>query len=318
MWPGGQSWLVGGIGVVKAALAVGLGLTLALRNFPVADETHNRATREDAVGLLTMIPQDGLLLMPPCCDFYGRAMAVQYLQQVEGIRTDVAVGDLVIGDQVQIVRPSFLPPGHSRVPGFDSGVEQEREAYVPQVGVTVRGALEQHLVLAPIDTSRESLGQVVDGLPPGSIVTMVARQPIRYSVDQHVADEVVAPAMRSLGFGATDWRGHGAHVMVGVKGAQPGTAIDNWAPVVMQVAIRRGASIGATGKTAPTSIRLESSAADAEVVVNGRDVSTHHWGYTLLVLAPSSGEVVLAAHFDTEAFLLNNVRAYRVLGLRRG
>ena len=80
--------------------------------------------------------------------------------------------------------------------------------------------------------------------------------------------------------------------------------------------VGRGQEIGSTGVAAPVPIEIVSSSSDVDVVVNGRNVSHHQWGYQLVVLDASSGEILQIHHFDTESFLVDNTRAYQIAEVR--
>jgi 4-amino-4-deoxy-L-arabinose transferase-like glycosyltransferase len=307
----------------SAALAgtlfiAGLALWALCANRAVVDESSDRAAMEEATALLNLLPEDAVLVLPPCCDFYSRSMAVLYLQQVEGLRSDVSLLSFDERDPGVASRPEFLPRGEESLVLLPEGAANPRAAYLPRVGVPTRELLERHFVLLPVDSSAVSLHDVLNGLPRGSVVILASRQPILFPVDGEVAAGEVEAAMRGCGFQDVHWPGLGAHVLVGVRGAPPGTAVDVWNLPSVRFRLRAAQPIGDTGVTAPVSLRVLSSDADADVIVDGRNVSPHHWGYNLVVLEPESGAVVLQAHFDTETFLVDNVRLFRIVAVRDG
>ena len=193
-----------------------------------------------------------------------------------------------------------------------------RPAYAPHVSPSDRQALESHFVLRPVDSSSLPLAKLLDELAPGSIVVIGSRHPADFSVDKNAARHSIHAAMRGLGFSSVRWRGSGAHILIGVQGAAPGTAIEVWQPGLAQVDFGAGQPIGTTGIRAPVSIQVLASTGDTDIIIGGRNVSPHHRDYNLIVVEPESGSVRLTVHFDTDTFLVNNVRVYRIAAIRKG
>lgn len=300
---------------VWALVAIGVAFWLLRANYPVMDESSDYAAREEATAILELVAEDAVLLFPPCCDFYDRAMAVLYLQQVEGVRPDVTLGEFNAGDPGRAFPPSVLPQ-QERVPVSLIGDGSEPAIYFPRLAPDLRAAMEEYYVLEPVDSSTTRLPALLNGLPAGSVVIIASRHPGSYAVDNGTAGEDVEVAMRGLGFRGMGWPGEGAHVLIGVRGAEPGTAVEVRDTLLVQFSLAAGDAIGATGVKAPVPLRVLASTADTDIVIDGTNRSPHHRDYNLVVLQPETGRVLLAAHFDTETFLVDNVRVYRIAAVR--
>ncbi len=301
---------------VWTLVVVGLALRPFQTNYAIVDESNNRAAREEVTALLELMAEDAVLVLPPCCDFYSRAMATLYLQQVEGMRPDVAMVAFRDDEDGMVARPSFTPQGEEEFALLEENEGSIQAAYLPQVGAHLMSGLEDQFVLRPVDSSTTLVSDLLNGLPTGSIIILASRQPVHFSVDERIARTAVEAAIQELGFHGVRWPGYGAHILIGVRGAEPGTAVEVWNPQSVQVLLRAGQPIGTTGTSTRVSLRVLSSSNDADIVVANTNVSPHHWGYNLVVLEPGSGNVMLAVHFNTETFLVNNVRAYRVVAVR--
>jgi hypothetical protein len=306
-------WVVSGAWSLAVA---GVAMWPLWANYAILDESNDYAAREEAEAVLNLMAEDAILVLPPCCDFYNRAMAVLYLQQVEGVRSDVLIAEFDSKDPKKIARPSFLPQGE-RMPELCADSRRGvRAAFFPHVSPGLRETLEDHFVLSPVDLSTTAVADLLEGLPDDSIVIIASRHPISFSVDEDAAQNSVGAAMQGLGFSEVHWPASGAHALIGVRGAEPGTAVEVWDEWFVQVQLRVGQLVGTTGAEAPVPIQVLASTADTDIVVAGRNASPHHRGYNLVALEPDSGEVMVSAHFDTEAFLINNVRVYRMVAIK--
>lgn len=296
---------------------VTIGLTLwPLRaNYDIVDESNNYAPREESAAILNLMPEDAVLVLPPCCDFYNRTMGILYLQQVEGVKPDLAIAEFGAEEADLLACPFFLPQEEvTTLPAKNEG--KARPAYVPHVSPDVKSTFEKYFVLRPVDSSTRTLAGLLDELPPGSIVVIGSRHPASFAVDQGNTQQGVQTALRGLGFAEVRWPGAGAHVLIGVRGAEPGTAVEIQHPALAQARLEKGQPIGTTGTRTPAPIQALASAGDTDIVVDGKNVSPHHRDYNLVVLAPESGDVVLTAHFDTDTFLVNNARVYHITAVR--
>jgi hypothetical protein len=296
---------------------VGLTLWPLWANYDIVDESNNYAPREEATAILNLMADDAILVLPPCCDFYNRTMGILYLQQVEGIKSGIAITEFSAAETNLITCPPFLPREEMTTLLAKNG-ERVRSAYVPHVSPDVVSSLEKHFVLRPVDSSTLTLAGLLDELPPGSIVVIGSRHPASFAVDQSDTQQGVQTAMRGLGFAEVRWPGAGAHILIGVRGAEPGTAVEIQHPALAQARFKKGQPIGTTGIKTPVPILVLASAGDTDIVVDGKNVSPHHRYYNLVVLAPESGDVVLAAHFDTDTFLVNNTRVYQITAVKLG
>ena len=294
---------------------VGLTLWPLRANYDIVDESNNYAPREEAAAILNLMPEDAALVLPPCCDFYNRTMGLLYLQQVEGIKPDIAIAEFSTEEADLLTCPFFLPQEEVTTL-LVKNEGKARPAYVPHVSPDVRNTFEKYFVLRAVDSSTLTLASFLDELSPGSIVVIGSRHPASFAVDQNNAQHGIQTAMRGLGFAEVRWPGAGAHVLIGVRGAEPGTAMEIKHPALAQAKLEKGQPIGTTGTKAPVPIQVLASAGDTDIVVNGKNVSPHHRDYNLVVLAPESGDVVLTAHFDTDTFLVNNVRVYQITAVR--
>ncbi len=315
--PGG--WTNLGRGALVLAM-LGLAIRPLYANYAVVDESRNNSAREEATTLLDMLEEEALLVLPPCCDFYNQAMGIRYLQLVEGVRPDVAVYTLpyVRKEPGRVVRPSFTPQGEPERMVLQAEGGRLRPAYLPWLSAPRRAVVEEEFLLRPIDSSQVPIADLLAAVPTGAIVILVARQPLPFPLADAQTQGAVAAALRRLGFDGVVWRGWGAHVLIGVEGAEPGTALSRWDPRRVEVRLRPGDPIGSTGTVAPVALRLISAGDDADIIVNGTNVSPHHWGYNLAILDPRSGDLVETAYFDVTSFRVNNVRVYRIAAVRDG
>ncbi|RMF28063.1 MAG: hypothetical protein D6759_16535, partial [Chloroflexi bacterium] len=315
--PGGWTTLARGA-LVLAML--GLAVRPLYANYAVVDESRNRSAREEATTLLGMLEEEALLVIPPCCDFYNQAMGIRYLQLVEGVRPDVALYALpyVRKEPGRVVRPRFTPQGEPERMVLQAEGGRLRPAYLPWLSAPRRAVVEEEFLLRPLDSSPVSVADLLAAVPTGAIVILVARQPLPFPLADDQVQDRIAAVLRRLGFDGGVWRGWGAHVLIGVAGAEPGTALSRWDPRRVEVRLRPGEPIGSTGAVAPVALRLISAGDDADIIVNGVNVSPHHWGYNLAVLDPQSGDLVETAYFDVTSFRVNNVRAYRIAAVRDG
>lgn len=287
-------------------------------NYAIVDDSDNYAPRVEASTILDQVAEGGVLVVPPCCDFYSRTMALMYLREAEGIRPDVAIAEFDEGHPEVGMRPSYSYRGEETVVLLEEGGQGVRAAFVPHVSPAVRSVMAAHYLLRPLDTSASRLSDFFDGLPAASIVIIASRHPAAFTVDEDLARTSVDAALQGLGFAGVRWPASGALVMVGVRGAEPGTATEAWHPGLAQIQLRAGDPIGTTGATAPVAIQVRASTADTDIVIDGSNVSPHHRDYNLAVLEPVSGRVTHTARFDTETFLIDNIRVYRIAAVKQG
>jgi hypothetical protein len=183
--------------------------------------------------------------------------------------------------------------------------------------VYTKAALDGHLVLRPFDSSTTRIVDVLRDLPIGSIVILASRQPTPWIVDAGRASEV-SECLEAFGLQPVTWPGAGAHVVVGVAGSAAGTGVEIAAGRSAEWRVMKGQEIGSTGVVAPVPIYVVSSLGDVDLIVSGRNVSGHHWGYQMLALEPHSGRILELVDFDTETFLVSNTRVYQLAGVRGG
>lgn len=296
-------------GLVWGGVFAGLTFFPLVQQYAIIDQHNARFAGEDARVLLSMLPLDSLLVDPPCCDFYARAMATLYVQQVEGFRPDVIRFRFVGTDDGLAYRLNYLPMTPESI--VILGSEDAAPAYFPQVGRSTKDVLERHFLLRPLDSSARRLEDVLAAIPEGSIVALGTYLPASWSVDVQ-GSAVIRELFRDFGFEDVPLTGQGAQGLVGVKGAAPGTALALFGERGVQLQLRKGDRIGETGVVSPVSLRIISSFDDLSLIVAGRNLSTHRWGYQLIVLEPDSGTMFMSVNFDTETFLVDNVRVYRV------
>lgn len=282
--------------------------------YPVLDQSNNVYARKKSEAILNVVPENSILVEPPCCDFYNRAMAVLYMQGVESLRTDVSLYRFSENKDGLVYRPPYLTQGLYRLALLET--KDSRAAFLPQVGQRTKSILEKYFYLRPVDTSRVSLIDWLDYVPEQSIVILASRQPVRWSLDENLAN-AVNEKLKDFGFGEIQWGLFRSQILVGVKGAPLESALHIVGENESVLTLKKDENIGTSGTNIPVSLRIISSGSNLPIVIDGENISNHHWGYQIVVLDESSGEVLRSANFDTETFLVNNTRVYRIAAVRR-
>ena len=174
-------------GVIWALVLVSIVVPTAFMRYPLLDQHTNDWAREYAVDLLGMIPEDSVLVDPPCCDFYDRAMSLMYEQQMVGKRQDVSFYRYYLGATEHLYRPSYITSGPETIPLLDP--VGEHSYFFPQVGAPTKQSLDLHFALKPVDTSIVSVDDLLEEIPAGSIVLLANRQPVPWIVDVDLAQD---------------------------------------------------------------------------------------------------------------------------------
>ena len=271
-------------------VALALVLWPLMYNFVPLDQSHNRVAEDFARRFMKGIEDKAIIYTPS----WGYWQVLHYWLLVEEPRPDI---DLLWQD-----RRTELDTYFGRRPIYSVGTDF---------------SLLETYVLDPPPTG--ALHELLRRIPAGRIVILAAKDEASLGLTGEAIE-----AFRSIGI-ATDLRGCGqcGHVAVGVKGAEPGSALELSGRGLLVAQLQAGESIGTTGVATPVDLVVRSAGLDdgnvGDIFVNGRNVSPGGRGYNVVVLNPVSGAVEQVFNRDTcVSPLLDGSGRYRLVGQWEG
>ena len=277
--------------VIFFALCALLPLSLLMSNWHDVDRSHDFSARQWGEAFLQDIEPDALVVLSMPY-FYNQKQILLYFKVAEHYAPAMS---FISADEVE----KWI--GH-------------RPIYFAYWSPKI----EEKYRLQAVDSSSMTLSQFLKQLPDGVIVAVAAKDEASFRLD-----EESARSWQEIGAQA-DLRGcfRCSHAIIGVKGATPGTAMEEAGQKAVVLQLKPGEEIGETGVRSSANVLVRSAGFDygnvGEIILDNRQVSPQHRGYNIVVIDPETGELMGAVYADTfESPLIDNVRKYRVESVQK-
>jgi hypothetical protein len=280
---------VGSFSIVQWILAAVLVGWSLWQNWAALDQRHNRGGERIGRATYERLEPDSLVYVPDL----GLGHTLSYWRHIE--------------------RPEFkITMTNEKVPVRTAFGQR------PIFAIGANVWMQEHYVLDPPPAER--LSTVLRRVPEGMIVALVAKD----EASAGLTGEAVH-ALRTIG-GAVDLRGcwRCGHLLVGVKGAAPGTAFEaHGYRRILWKRFGKEEQIGDTGVRMPVALLARSAGLDAgnvgDLIIDGVNISPLGRGYNIVVIDPQNGQVTQMTNHDTAVGPhVDGAGVYRIVGRREG